>query len=183
MIAVVFAKDSVRFPGKHSINLGDTSMIDRVISRVLDFGELEEVVLFTKSRSISTSLCRIEYDNSAPAIAHSLLLAMEKHGDIFAVAGDMPCVSPRIARKMLGSWNGECVVPVHPDGRIEPLFAIYPAKHIAEMRNNLEKGKLSLHEFIRSIPFTGYRIREEDAVSFTNVNTPDALRMLKERGC
>ena len=183
MIAVVFVKDSVRFPGKHSIKLDGVSMIDRVISRVLSFMKLEDVVLFTKSRSISTSLCRIEYDNSTPGIAHSLLLAMERYGDIFAVAGDMPCLSPRIAGNMLGSWNGECVVPVHPDGRIEPLFAIYPAKHVEEMRNNLEKGKLSLHEFIRSIPFTAYSIKEEDAVSFTNVNTPYDLRLLKERVC
>ena len=183
MIAVVFAKDSVRFPGKHSIDLDGVAMIDRVISRVLDFEDLEDVVLFTRSRSISTSLCRIEYDNSASGIARSLLLAMERYGDIFAVAGDMPCISPGIADKMLQSWSGKCVVPVHSDGRIEPLFAVYPAKRMAELRNNLEKGKLSLHEFIRSIPFTAYSIKEEDAASFTNVNTPDDMRMLKERGC
>ncbi len=183
MIAVVFVKNSTRFPGKHNVVINGKTMVDRVVERIQLSRRIGGVILFAKSPDIRSSLCENKMDTSTGSIGDSLLLAIQTFGEIFAIAGDMPCVSHEVIDEMIAMSNGMSVVPVHQNGTIEPLHSIYNADMAGILHRNLINGKSSLHEFIQPIPHKEYRITDKNFKSFVNVNYPEDLDSLDLNDC
>ena len=90
------------------------------------------------------------------------------------VACDMPAVSAGFLRSLLDDAERtgcECLVPVSPAGRIEPLCAVYRRTCLPELLRALDAGTRKMTDILealkavkRSVPESGF---------FSNLNTPE----------
>ena len=96
----------------------------------------------------------------------------------------VPCDTPFLTRELidylLSTVRGQqAVIPVHPDGRAEPLCGYYSKEILPLMEKNLQAGKYKLIDILReadafflkldeTLPFYHPRL-------FTNLNTPGDL--------
>ncbi len=170
LTAVVFVKKSERFPGKHRALMNGVPIIDLVVSRLRNAKHVKRVLIYSRDPSVRSDLCHFQLDDTTGSIANSVLAALREFGDIFAIAGDMPCISSEIVDSMAQTYGGISMVPVHNSGLIEPLHAIYTASTATFLRQNIEDGKLSLREYISMIPHQFYRISADQEKHFRNVN-------------
>jgi molybdopterin-guanine dinucleotide biosynthesis protein A len=94
------------------------------------------------------------------------------------LACDMPALSPAVLETLfIGDDTVDCALPKYPDGKVEPLCAVYHRHchpHIrAALEHGLRKVTIALEGLaIRYIPVTS----EE---SFTNLNAPEDVRRYK----
>ncbi|HWE53703.1 MAG TPA: molybdenum cofactor guanylyltransferase [Bryobacteraceae bacterium] len=97
------------------------------------------------------------------------------------VACDMPALEPAVLERLF-SAGAECVLPEYPDGKVEPLCAVYHRRCHAGIVIALEQGirkvtdalaHLSLNHAITYISVTS-------AESFANLNTPEELRRYRD---
>ncbi|CAC11376.1 hypothetical protein [Thermoplasma acidophilum] len=173
MIFVIFAKKSVRFPGKHSAMINGRRMIDIVASKLKNHGE---VILYSKDPELNCDMCRVVRDTTDGIITDSVLSAMDRFGTFFAVAGDMPFITDRIIEKILSSYDGKPTFPVHADGLIEPLFGIYTDAIYDAMRDYIESGGESLIGFLSMADIDRVPIAEEEEKFFVSVNYPEDIK-------
>lgn len=183
MRAVVFAKNSERFPNKHMSSAGKTTLIDCVISEILRSERISGVIIYSRDRSVTSGLCATINDSTEGSLADSLLSALDAFGDLFAFAGDMPCISHEIIDEMISLSDGISVIPEHPDGKIEPLHSIYSSSYSEILESNLKGGMRSLRDFIERIPHAVYRIKAENMINFLNINHEDELDRFRQHGC
>ena len=122
-------------------------------------------------------------DETEGTIVSSILTALEKFVDIFAIAGDMPCADPQMIDAMLQSFNGKAVVPLKEDKQIEPMHAIYCSSTVSVLKKNIEERRLSIREFIEAIPHSFFNIPRNREFSFYNVNYPSDLVYIQRNGC
>lgn len=102
---------------------------------------------------------------------------------VAALACDLPLYRPRVLRQMFAFARGhDAAIPRWPDGRIEPLAAVYGRSALlAATRRSLAAGQRSNHDMIGHLPHIRYvsteTLRRVDPRlrSFTNVNTPEDL--------
>lgn len=85
-------------------------------------------------------------------------------------AVDMPFLSERAAARLLGAIGDADACAFAPDGRVEPLFALYHRRCLAPARAQLARGEPRLRELLRAVPCT--LLAPEDEALFVNLNTP-----------
>lgn len=180
---VIFAKRSERFPGKHSIKVFESTLIDIVASRLMESRYLSSVHIFSKDPEIRSDLCDVDLDQSKGNIVSSILSALELYGDIFAVGGDMPCIDLSIVDSMLQAYDGKAIVPQKEDHTFEPLHAIYCAETRQVLENNISTGKLSIMEYVTAVPHSFFHVPKNKDFSFYNVNYPSDLVYIQRNGC
>jgi len=97
----------------------------------------------------------------------------------------IPCDTPFLSRDLLDYLlctvrDQKAVIPVHPDGRTEPLCGYYSTDIVPLIEKNLEKGKYKMTTLLEearafflkmdeTLPFYTPRL-------FSNLNTPADLR-------
>lgn len=89
------------------------------------------------------------------------------------VACDMPAVSVTLFRELMALGEEQAkdaVVPVHPDGRVEPLCAGYHQRALAHCEAALSIRELSIHKILKTMEFYPYPIHSAD--TFANANSP-----------
>ncbi len=181
MIAVVFVKRSVRLPGKHSILIGGKVLLDRVVETIVKVKEFDEVIVFSKDLSVSGKGIRIIEDHTEGTIVDSLIWAIQHLGDIFAFAGDMPCISADLISLMVRSKSSVALIPIHSDGDVEPLHAIYLKKSLDDGLNS--NTVRTLKSFVKMIPHEYFPIPASYEHTFFNLNTPEDLKFFRSNGC
>lgn len=99
---------------------------------------------------------------------------------VFAVtACDMPLLDPGVIRQLLGALDAaDAAVPVGPDGREEPLCAVYRRECLPAIERCLSAGSYRVTSFYSERRVV--RVRIDDALTFSNVNTPDDLERIGE---
>jgi molybdopterin-guanine dinucleotide biosynthesis protein A len=98
------------------------------------------------------------------------------------VACDIPEIDLRLLRRMLRAAEGfDAVVPCWPDGRYEPLFAVYRATVLPAAREAIAAGRRKVNAIYEKCRI---RFLELDAGQLLhNINTRDDYEALKrERG-
>ncbi|KAA8922588.1 molybdenum cofactor guanylyltransferase [Thermoplasma sp.] len=169
---VIFAKKSVRFPGKHSTLINGRRMIDIVASKLVDYGQ---VILYSKDPDLECVQCRVVRDSTDGIITDSVLSAIDKFGTFFAVAGDMPFITHRMIERIIDSYDGRPTFPIHADGLIEPLFGIYTESVYDAMHDYIESGGKSLIGFLNMIDIESVPINEDEEKFFTSINYPEDI--------
>jgi molybdenum cofactor guanylyltransferase len=92
------------------------------------------------------------------------------------VACDMPLVTAEFLSRLLDRAErsgGDCLVPVTPDGRLEPLCAAYHRKSLTRLSQALDRGVLALGAALAGSVTALWRV--SDASCFRNLNTPEDL--------
>lgn len=101
---------------------------------------------------------------------------------VFVAAGDMPFVSPELARYLIrisAERSLQAAVPLHEG--IHPLCAVYSRDVLPLVSRALDGGTRAVHDFLESLDMVEYiggedlrRFGEPDLV-LMNVNTPEDL--------
>ncbi len=95
-------------------------------------------------------------------------------------ACDMPKVgsAPFAAMfRQAGSSRVDAVIPRTPDGRLQPLLALYAKRALKPLSLELENDRWRISEALRSIPWCELPVSETGP--FTNINRVSELRVLQ----
>ena len=105
---------------------------------------------------------------------HAGLTHSSKEG-VFFVACDMPRLHIGLIERLLAeaaSDEWECVVPVSAHGP-EPLHAVYNRRCLPILEYVLRRGDCSVRALLKRCRCRYIHAREEEYVSFVNINTPE----------
>ncbi len=94
------------------------------------------------------------------------------------IACDMPAIHENLLEEML-ALDGDCVIPRHDDGKIEPLCAVYQRRCHPLILEALEAGVRKVTDALRILENHGLAIRYirvSSPASFVNLNTPEDWR-------
>ena len=108
-------------------------------------------------------------------------LQVAQHPRALVVATDMPFLNAALLRWLAerpGAWDA--IVPLSPEGRPEPLHAVYAQTCLAPLRRRVEAGQLKIQDFLdevvtRFIRAEQWHTVDPDGRSFFNLNTPEDL--------
>lgn len=100
---------------------------------------------------------------------------------ISVLAVDLPLVNDELLKIMwnLGSADTDAIVPVQPDGRLQPLCGFYRVRPTLEAADAaIANSRFSLHSVldrlkVRSVNYSEYSDLPNAEHLFLNVNTPD----------
>ena len=174
---------------KALVEIGGVPLVMRVVAIA---GEVaEEVVIVSRGEVAaeiqrSLPLARVVRDRSrvqSPLVGLLAGAAALRSKYVVALPCDLPFVQPALLRRLFAAAEGRnAAIPRWPDGRIEPLVAVYERKPMSlAARAALGAGERSNHSMIERLGDVGYvdvaRFRSADPhlVSFVNVNTPADL--------
>ena len=94
------------------------------------------------------------------------------------IACDMPAVRENLLEELFAA-GGDCAVPQHDDGRVEPLCAVYQRRCHSAIGAALAAGTRKVTDALRLFPLHGLAIRYvrvSDPAAFANLNTPEDWR-------
>jgi len=100
-------------------------------------------------------------------------------GPVLALACDMPFVTERTLRALLGrarSEDADVVLARHGE-RAEPLLAVYHARVLPAIEQALARGRRRLVDFHADVRVTTLEVEPRDTL---NLNTPEDLRATRE---
>jgi molybdopterin-guanine dinucleotide biosynthesis protein A len=107
-----------------------------------------------------------------------------------ALPCDLPFVRPLLLARLFRAAEGrDAAIPRWPDGRIEPLVAVYRREAlVVAARASLAAGERSILAMIRRldrvrfVPIRALRSADPAGVSFVNLNTPGELARARRFG-
>jgi molybdenum cofactor guanylyltransferase len=88
-------------------------------------------------------------------------------------ACDMPSLDASLLRDLAQSAGDDAVIPRYPDGRIEPLCALYHQRCHAVAADSLAAGIRRVSDFLARL--TVRYVQVTDPEPFLNLNTPEDL--------
>ena len=98
------------------------------------------------------------------------------------IACDMPAIPETLLEELFAidsDGHGDCVIPRHEDGKVEPLCAVYQRRCHPVIREALEAGIRKVTDALRLLEDHGLAIRYirvSSPSSFANLNTPEDWR-------
>lgn len=185
---------------KSELMLGGKSLAERAVSTMSALtGERVTIVgsnfsseffgVEVKVVSDNTRALKLRDDNGrAPIIGLYTALTDADNEWIAVLAVDLPFVSGELLSRLASMRHEEtdAVVPVQPDGRLQPLCALYRREVcLAAARIAIEASELSLHKLLselrlRRVEPSGLNDLQNAANFFLNVNTPEDLERAKQ---
>lgn len=99
------------------------------------------------------------------------------HGHVLCVACDMPFLDAGVLRLLVAGAraSGAAVTaPEGPDGRPEPLCAVYAVGCVAEVAVRVDRGDVALHRLLEALPLhrvPAATMAADAPLAFHNVNT------------
>ncbi len=107
-------------------------------------------------------------------------LRMSSHKGNIVVPCDTPFLNDAFLKFLLSALQGQsAVIPVHPDGKVEPLCGYYSKENVPLIEKAIKKGNYTLTDYLKNngafflsmegIPFYQPRL-------FANMNTPDDMK-------
>ncbi len=93
------------------------------------------------------------------------------------VACDMPSITSELLKALLDArreCTGDCIVPVSPDGRLQPLCALYRRRCLSTVTALLDHGVRTMSDAVSQLG--AMLLPMPSAEGFRNVNTPEDWR-------
>ena len=89
------------------------------------------------------------------------------------VACDMPALDRETIETLFEAVDGDCALPAYPDGKVEPLCAVYHRRAHSAILAALESGARRITEALERVAVRYVRIHRPEP--FANLNTPQDL--------
>jgi molybdopterin-guanine dinucleotide biosynthesis protein A len=93
------------------------------------------------------------------------------------LACDMPALDAPVL-ELLFTGEADCVLPQYPDGKVEPLCAVYHRRCHPHIRAALEKGVRKVTSALEGLAIRYLPVSSEEP--FTNLNTPEDVRRYRD---
>jgi molybdopterin-guanine dinucleotide biosynthesis protein A len=112
-------------------------------------------------------------ENIGPIEGIYRALLHSKDKAVFVAAVDLPAVTNRDIEVLLKhrDSNKSATLFTNPEGKFEPLFAIWESKNIGEIEKLIEKKDYGLQRYLRNVEVQIAPI--ENHKSLTNINRPE----------
>lgn len=172
--------------------LGGKPLIHHVIERISSL--TERIVIAAKEcslRSLDLPEVRVVPDKYCLHAAIVGLISSLEHVEteyVAVIPCDSPFVSPSVIKLLLGEAEGRSgAVPVWPEGKPEPLHAVYRTREIEDRAWECwNKGDLRIRCIIESmedlvyVPIELIREVDPDLLTFLNLNSMEDLKIAKK---
>ena len=162
---------------KAALEFGGSTLLEWVIGRV--GSDFAEVLVSANDDIAAPGGARVVPDRhplAGPLAGIEAGLAAAVHPAIFAVACDMPLVTPELARTIVAALAGhEAAVPLI-GGRPEPACAAYARSAAPRIAAALDRGQHQAARVLEDLDV--HWLEGLDAGLFRNVNTPKDYRAL-----
>jgi molybdenum cofactor guanylyltransferase len=118
------------------------------------------------------------FPGEGPLAGIDAALSATKSEANLILACDIPAIGDKLLEQLFAA-GGDCAVPRHDDGRLEPLCAVYRQSCHVAVRAAFEAGVRSVIEALRLFEAHGLAlryVRVTDPAEFANLNTPEDWR-------
>lgn len=173
-----------RLPGKLELDAGGVPLLVRVYRNVREIGPVYVSAAGGFPKPIDAALeCPIVVDRwprRGPLAALYGVLGAVRERRVFVVAGDAPFVGAATAVELDAAWepHTRAVVPVNPQGHLEPLCALYDRIALLDAaRAALLAGSGAVAAAVERLGAKRVRLSNERV--FANVNTAADRTILK----
>jgi len=122
-------------------------------------------------------LVKDRFPDSGP-MGGLLSLFSSNSQNAWLIAGcDLSCLGREVVDYLIEHRNPlkNATIPIHENGQLEPLFAIYEPSIFPKIKNAFIEGHLSLHRLLKTLPVEKVLIPEALKIQFSNANTPEEL--------
>jgi molybdopterin-guanine dinucleotide biosynthesis protein A len=118
------------------------------------------------------------FPGQGPLAGIEAALSVSTSDSNLIIACDMPAIHENLLEELFTA-DGDCVMPSHDDGKVEPLCAVYQRRCHPVIREALEAGIRRITDALRLLEDHGLAIRYirvSSPSSFANLNTPEDWR-------
>lgn len=169
---------------KAGVELAGKPLIERVLATVAPL--FDDVLISGREEKKAypgTHFVADMLPGRGPAVGLHAAMTAARHAYVFAMACDMPFISPELIAMLAGKRHGVDIVVPRACGRLQPLCAVYSVACAPLLREQVEQGRRGLVEFIEHVPgLKVLRIAEEKLrkcdpglKSFIDIDTTEAL--------
>jgi molybdopterin-guanine dinucleotide biosynthesis protein A len=169
------------------LELGGRSMIELVIEQLRSITtEIGIIASGKEYERLGCSLFSDEKTSIGPLEAIRTALTNARASLIVLVACDLPFVKSELFAELIRrTSNYDAVVPVGPDGRLEPLCAVYSTRALKAATELIEGGERKVNLLFDRVPTSFVAFEELQKLEgsdsfFTNVNTPEDYTRAQE---
>ena len=187
---------ATRLPGKLMLDVAGETMLARAYRQLTSSGW--PCVVSTRHAHAAQIHAALERSQNAQGLPCAVEIAFDEieHGGpleglrrglnyvrtplAFAAAADIPDLSAKFCAKLLAAYEEApapkpaAVLPTWPDGKVEPLAALYDVKLVARGADAaLRSGRRKVTAAIDGLNVLEYPVTPEDAHVLRNINTPD----------
>lgn len=166
---------------KANLLLGENTLLQSVAAIVQPL--FREVIVSVRQPRAECGLPQVSDDpaHAGPLAGLAAGLARAKTAWIFAVACDMPFITPQLIVRLAGLREGvDAVVPL-VQGYPQPLAAFYATRSLDALRDCLAgSGKHSLREFLAGLEVCYVdeaEMQADDRRSFFDLDTPQDVAL------
>jgi molybdopterin-guanine dinucleotide biosynthesis protein A len=184
-VIIVAGGEASRLPRKLELPVLGIPMIVRVRQALATVGACIVAARVPFARSIAESLdARVVLDDrpgEGPLAALASAVSFVETPYFFAAAGDMPGLDASFVARIVSAaadaaWP-DAVVPMWPDGTMEPLAALYAAAPwSAAAAEALRAGRRNVTAALQGLRVVRYPLGTGDEATLANVNTPEDYR-------
>jgi molybdopterin-guanine dinucleotide biosynthesis protein A len=185
---------ATRLPGKLALDVGGEPMLARVYRQLTHAGWpcVISVRAPLAARMPGDAPYQVALDDvpdGGPLAGLRNAAAMVRTPLMFAAAADLPNLSVAFASRLLAAYDAagarapHAVLPTWPDGKVEPLAALYDARAYARgAAAALAAGRRKVTAALEGLDVLAYHVRPEDEAALLNVNTPQDYERLRALG-
>ena len=185
---------ATRLPGKLALDVDGEPMLARVYRQLTSTGW--PCVISARAqlgtRMPGNAPYQVALDDVAdggPLVGLRTAAALVRTPLLFAAAADLPNLSIAFAARLLAAYDAagsrapHAVLPTWPDGKVEPLAAVYDAAAYARGAvAALAAGRRKVTAALDGLEILAYPVRPEDEEVLLNVNTPQDYERLRASG-
>jgi molybdopterin-guanine dinucleotide biosynthesis protein A len=151
---------------------------------VINPASLNQHDYITLSRSEGAELIYdLRHDSGPLAGIHTALTATGEAESVLVAACDLPFVTTEFLEFLTqehARGGRKITVPLDPDGRLQPMLAIYSAECLPQIEDHLSRGILRVDKLFELIPThrilpAAYEHLKDARRIFVNINTPADL--------
>ena len=181
---------------KANLRLAGETLLERAVKTMSAFTERVTVV-GRSDATVASEIRGVRYvedfavdaKRRAPLIGLYTALSTAESEWITVLAVDLPFVSVELLTRLLGFClsDVDAVVPVQPDGRLQPLCAFYRRDRCRTASESvIESDDLSLYQLLsllrtRKVEFAEVTDLAHSADFFLNLNVPEDFRRAETR--
>lgn len=129
-----------------------------------------------KYSALGFSVVADRFTGMGPAAGIEAALAATKADWNLILACDMPSLNAAILESLF-TGEADCSLPRYPDGKVEPLCAVYHRRCHAHIRAALEKGVRKVTGALEGLALRYVPVTSEEP--FTNLNTPEDVERFR----
>jgi len=166
-----FDKASLTLEGR-PLAVRVASAVNRVCGSVTLVGDPE------KYRTLGLRVVPDKFPGAGPLAGIEAALRLTTSEWNLIAACDMPALNTSVFEELFRTAvteeGADCALPQYPDGRVEPLSAVYHRRCHPVIRAALEADIRKITDALRPLAIRYLRVASE--APFANLNTPEELR-------